>query len=58
LYGMVSSFSKLNPDRSKICSIDHAGDHMLFFVLNVVQCIGLVMTFKPFLAVPEHYDLK
>ncbi|CAL5097737.1 unnamed protein product [Urochloa decumbens] len=34
------------------------GDQMVFFVLNIVQCIGLVVTFKPFLAVPEHYDLK
>ncbi|OEL36363.1 Protein ZINC INDUCED FACILITATOR-LIKE 1 [Dichanthelium oligosanthes] len=34
------------------------GDQMMFFVLNVVQCIGLVLTFKPFLAVPEHYDQK
>ncbi|CAL4911044.1 unnamed protein product [Urochloa decumbens] len=34
------------------------GDQMVFFVLNIVQCIGFVVTFKPFLAVPEHYDLK
>ncbi|KAJ1256588.1 hypothetical protein BS78_K000800 [Paspalum vaginatum] len=34
------------------------GDQMVFFILNVVQCIALVLTFKPFLAVPEHYDLK
>ncbi|ONM32474.1 transporter of mugineic acid1 [Zea mays] len=31
------------------------GDHMLFFILNLVQCIGLVLTLKPFLAVPKHY---
>ncbi|KAG0520638.1 hypothetical protein BDA96_08G091200 [Sorghum bicolor] len=30
------------------------GDHMLFLILNVLQCIGLVLTFKPFLAVPKH----
>ncbi|PWZ29891.1 Protein ZINC INDUCED FACILITATOR-LIKE 1 [Zea mays] len=30
-------------------------DHMLFFILNLVQCIGLVLTLKPFLAVPKHY---
>ncbi|GMG98839.1 hypothetical protein Nepgr_000679 [Nepenthes gracilis] len=29
------------------------GDQMVFFVLNVVQFIGLVMTFKPFLALPR-----
>ncbi|CAN6326192.1 unnamed protein product [Urochloa humidicola] len=34
------------------------GDQMVFFVLNIVQCIGLVLTFKPFLALPEHYDMK
>ncbi|WVZ85309.1 hypothetical protein U9M48_032254 [Paspalum notatum var. saurae] len=34
------------------------GDQMVFFILNVVQCIGLVFTFKPFLAISEHYDLK
>ncbi|PUZ63371.1 hypothetical protein GQ55_3G062300 [Panicum hallii var. hallii] len=34
------------------------GDQMVFFILNIVQCIGLVLTFKPFLAVPDHYDLK
>ncbi|KAF8725443.1 hypothetical protein HU200_019965 [Digitaria exilis] len=30
------------------------GDQIVFFILNTVQCIGLVLTFKPFLAVPEH----
>ncbi|KAK1277896.1 putative peptide/nitrate transporter [Acorus gramineus] len=29
------------------------GDEMVFFVLNVVTFIGLVMTFKPFLIVPR-----
>ncbi|KAL3819618.1 hypothetical protein ACJIZ3_005523 [Penstemon smallii] len=29
------------------------GTHMVFFVLNVVEFIGLVMTFKPFMALPE-----
>ncbi|GMY19950.1 protein ZINC INDUCED FACILITATOR 1-like isoform X1 [Fagus crenata] len=28
------------------------GDHMVFFVLNVIEAIGLLMTFKPFLAEP------
>nr|FAA01135.1 TPA: efflux transporter of phytosiderophore (mugineic acids) [Zea mays] len=31
------------------------GDHMLFFILNLVQFIGLALTLKPFLAVPKHY---
>lgn len=31
------------------------GDHMVFFVLNMIELIGLVLTFKPFLAVPEQY---
>ncbi|KAL5546913.1 hypothetical protein UlMin_006600 [Ulmus minor] len=29
------------------------GDHMVFFLLNVVEAIALLMTFKPFLAQPE-----
>ncbi|XP_073044231.1 protein ZINC INDUCED FACILITATOR 1-like isoform X1 [Primulina eburnea] len=29
------------------------GVHMVFFILNVVEFIGLVMTFKPFLVLPE-----
>ncbi|KAL0337851.1 UNVERIFIED_CONTAM: protein ZINC INDUCED FACILITATOR-LIKE 1 [Sesamum calycinum] len=28
------------------------GVHMVFFMLNVVEFVGLVMTFKPFLALP------
>nr|KJB47060.1 hypothetical protein B456_008G008900 [Gossypium raimondii] len=28
------------------------GDQMVFFALNVVQFIGLLLTFKPFLAEP------
>ncbi|XP_038707119.1 probable peptide/nitrate transporter At3g43790 isoform X2 [Tripterygium wilfordii] len=28
------------------------GDQMVFFVLNVVQFVGLLLTFKPFLAIP------
>ncbi|KAL4607263.1 hypothetical protein ACB092_09G160200 [Castanea dentata] len=28
------------------------GDHMVFFVLNMIEAIGLLMTFKPFLAEP------
>ncbi|KAL0346081.1 UNVERIFIED_CONTAM: protein ZINC INDUCED FACILITATOR-LIKE 1 [Sesamum radiatum] len=30
-----------------------AGVHMVFFMLNVVEFVGLVMTFKPFLALPQ-----
>lgn len=29
------------------------GVHMVFFILNVVEIVGLIMTFKPFLAHPE-----
>ncbi|XP_078152258.1 protein ZINC INDUCED FACILITATOR-LIKE 1-like isoform X3 [Carex rostrata] len=29
------------------------GDHMVFFILNMVELVGLVMTFKPFLWVPD-----
>ncbi|KAJ1274034.1 hypothetical protein BS78_05G032300 [Paspalum vaginatum] len=32
------------------------GDQMVFFLLNVVELIGLILTFKPFLAVPEQQD--
>ncbi|PKI40280.1 probable peptide/nitrate transporter At3g43790 isoform X2 [Punica granatum] len=28
------------------------GDQMVFFVLNLIQLLGLVLTFKPFLALP------
>ncbi|CAN0898687.1 Probable peptide/nitrate transporter At3g43790 [Linum grandiflorum] len=28
------------------------GDQMVFFVLNMIQLIGLILTFKPFLAIP------
>ncbi|CAL4995742.1 unnamed protein product [Urochloa decumbens] len=31
------------------------GDHMVFLVLNLTEVIGLVLTFKPFLAVPQQY---
>ncbi|XP_062182722.1 probable peptide/nitrate transporter At3g43790 [Phragmites australis] len=34
------------------------GDQIIFFILNVVEFIGLILTFKPFLALPENYDLK
>ncbi|KAF7848450.1 hypothetical protein BT93_L1939 [Corymbia citriodora subsp. variegata] len=27
------------------------GNHMIFFILNVVEAIGVLMTFKPFLVV-------
>ncbi|PON89777.1 Major facilitator superfamily domain containing protein [Trema orientale] len=29
------------------------GDHMVFFILNVVQVIALIITFKPCLVLPE-----
>ncbi|PAN15901.1 hypothetical protein PAHAL_3G018700 [Panicum hallii] len=29
------------------------GDRMVFFLLNVIELLGLILTFKPFLAVPE-----
>ncbi|KAL6905681.1 hypothetical protein ACP4OV_003282 [Aristida adscensionis] len=32
------------------------GDQMVFFLLNAIEFLGLVLTFKPFLAVPEQYD--
>ncbi|CAL4897030.1 unnamed protein product [Urochloa decumbens] len=31
------------------------GDHMVFLVLNLTEVMGLVLTFKPFLAVPQQY---
>ncbi|XP_025014587.1 protein ZINC INDUCED FACILITATOR-LIKE 1 isoform X3 [Ricinus communis] len=30
------------------------GDQMVFFLLNTVEVIGLLMTFKPFLALPDN----
>ncbi|EMS51903.1 hypothetical protein CFC21_068820 [Triticum aestivum] len=34
------------------------GDQMIFLILNIVEVIGLVLTFKPFLAIPKQYDFK
>ncbi|PON59737.1 hypothetical protein PanWU01x14_157940 [Parasponia andersonii] len=31
----------------------NAGTHMVFFILNVVEAIGVIMTFKPFLTTPQ-----
>ncbi|XP_021316535.1 protein ZINC INDUCED FACILITATOR-LIKE 1 isoform X2 [Sorghum bicolor] len=31
------------------------GDQMIFLLLNLTEVIGLVLTFKPFLAVPQQY---
>ncbi|GMN67531.1 hypothetical protein TIFTF001_036588 [Ficus carica] len=31
------------------------GDHMVFFILNVVEVIALMMTFKPFLVLPDNF---
>ncbi|KAG9454964.1 hypothetical protein H6P81_007868 [Aristolochia fimbriata] len=30
------------------------GDHIVFFVLNIIEFIGIVCTFKPFLALPKN----
>uniref|UniRef100_A0A0E0MC63 Major facilitator superfamily (MFS) profile domain-containing protein n=1 Tax=Oryza punctata TaxID=4537 RepID=A0A0E0MC63_ORYPU len=32
------------------------GDQMVFFLLNVFELLGLILTFKPFLAVPDQHD--
>ncbi|VAI30023.1 unnamed protein product [Triticum turgidum subsp. durum] len=32
------------------------GDQMVFLLLNVTEVLGLLLTFKPFLAVPQHYN--
>uniref|UniRef100_A0A0E0MC59 Major facilitator superfamily (MFS) profile domain-containing protein n=1 Tax=Oryza punctata TaxID=4537 RepID=A0A0E0MC59_ORYPU len=32
-----------------------AGDQMVFLLLNLTEVIGLMLTFKPFLAVPQQY---
>ncbi|KAK3139261.1 hypothetical protein QOZ80_5AG0380370 [Eleusine coracana subsp. coracana] len=32
------------------------GDEMVFFLLNVIELLGLILTFKPFLAVPEQNE--
>jgi hypothetical protein len=34
------------------CMYD-AGDQMVFFLLNAIELLGLVLTFKPFMAAPE-----
>lgn len=30
-----------------------AGSHMVFFILNVIEGIGVLLTFKPFLVEPQ-----
>jgi len=48
LVSIFFSFHNLNP---------HTGDQMVFFLLNVVEFLGLVLTFRPFMAMPEQqYD--
>ncbi|CAM0874381.1 unnamed protein product [Alopecurus aequalis] len=32
------------------------GDQMVFFLLNIIELLGLLLTFKPFLAVPGQSD--
>ncbi|CAL4988383.1 unnamed protein product [Urochloa decumbens] len=32
------------------------GDQMVFFLLNVIELLGFILTFKPFLAVLEQYN--
>uniref|UniRef100_A0A0E0F2D9 Major facilitator superfamily (MFS) profile domain-containing protein n=1 Tax=Oryza meridionalis TaxID=40149 RepID=A0A0E0F2D9_9ORYZ len=32
------------------------GDQMVFFLLNIFELLGLILTFKPFLAVPQQHD--
>ncbi|CAL4911765.1 unnamed protein product [Urochloa decumbens] len=32
------------------------GDQMVFFLLNLIELLGFILTFKPFLAVPEQYS--
>ena len=36
----------------------HTGDQMVFFLLNVVELVGLLLTFKPFLEVPEQFESR
>ncbi|VAI15847.1 unnamed protein product [Triticum turgidum subsp. durum] len=36
------------------CSV-LSSDQMVFLLLNVTEVLGLLLTFKPFLAVPQHY---
>ena len=45
---------KIKKRRSNFSNVfsKDAGDHMVFFILNMVELVGLVMTFKPFLWVP------
>jgi len=33
----------------------YAGDQMVFLLLNLTELIGLILTFKPFLAAPQQY---
>ncbi|KAM0832066.1 hypothetical protein ACQ4PT_065125 [Festuca glaucescens] len=34
------------------------GDQIIFVILNLVELLGLVLSFKPFLSLPKKYDFK
>nr|GMD46492.1 protein ZINC INDUCED FACILITATOR-LIKE 1-like isoform X1 [Ipomoea batatas] len=46
--GSLLSWSQLRQDAKFM-----PGDQLVFFVLNVFELLGLIMTFKPFLQLPE-----
>ncbi|XP_015698670.2 protein ZINC INDUCED FACILITATOR-LIKE 1 isoform X2 [Oryza brachyantha] len=49
--GIVFSWAQKRQDASFL-----PGDQMVFFLLNVFEFLGLILTFKPFLAFPEQQD--
>ncbi|XP_019186792.1 PREDICTED: protein ZINC INDUCED FACILITATOR-LIKE 1-like [Ipomoea nil] len=51
--GSLLSWSQLRQDAKFM-----PGDQLVFFVLNVFELLGLIMTFKPFLQLPEDDILK
>lgn len=46
--GVVFSWAEKRQDASFL-----PGTHMVFFILNAVEAIGVIMTFKPFLTTPQ-----
>ena len=63
LINVVSDWSSFFLKKTKVFLIDphmhfacvYAGDQMVFLLLNLTELIGLILTFKPFLAAPQQY---
>ncbi|KAI3926882.1 hypothetical protein MKX01_032797, partial [Papaver californicum] len=52
-FGPAGGGALFSWDQSRINASFLPGSEMVFFVLNMVSVVGLLMTFKPFLALPQ-----